>query len=73
MSAVFDTIGHNNLLHRLSHHFGINNSVFSWIRSYLKNRSYWVTVKNVISHSVQLSSGVPQGVVLVLLTCQYNL
>ena len=32
MSAVFDTIDHNILLHRLSHHFGINNSVLSWFR-----------------------------------------
>ena len=29
MSAAFDTIDHNILLHRLSHHFGINNSVLS--------------------------------------------
>ena len=64
MSAAFDTIDHNILLHRLSHHFGINNSVLSWFRSYLNNRSHCVDVNNNISRSFQLFSGVPQGSVL---------
>ena len=64
MSAAFDTIDHNILLHRLPHHFGINNSVLSWFRSYLNNRSHCVNVNNNISRSFQLFSGVPQGSVL---------
>ena len=64
MSAAFDTIDHNILLHRLSHYFGINNSVLSWFRSYLKNRSRCVDVNNNISRLFQLFSGVPQGSVL---------
>ena len=64
MSAAFDTIDHNILLHRLSHHFGITNSVLSWFRSYLNNRSHCVDVNNNIYHSFQLFSGVPQGSVL---------
>ena len=64
MSAAYDTIDHNILLHRLSHHFGINNSVLSWFRSYLNNRSHCVDVNNNISCSFQLFFGVPQGSVL---------
>ena len=64
MSAAFDTIDHNILLYRLSHHFGINNSVLSWFRSYLNNRSHCVDVNNNVSRSFQLFSGVPQGSVL---------
>ena len=64
MSAAFDPIDHNILLHRLSHHFGINNSVLSWFRFYLNNRSHCVDVNNNISRSFQLFSGVPQGSVL---------
>ena len=64
MRAAFDTIDHNILLHRLSHHFDINNSVLSWFRSYLNNRSYCVDVNNNISRSFQLFFGVPQGSVL---------
>ena len=64
MSAAFDTIDHNILLHRLSHHFGINNSVLSWFCSYLNNRSHCVDVNKIISRSFQLFSGVPQSSVL---------
>ena len=64
MSAAFDTIDHNILLHRLSHHFGIINSMLSWFCSCLNNRSHSVDVNNNISRSFQLSSGVPQGSVL---------
>ena len=46
MSAAFDTIDNIILFHRLSHHFGINNSVLSWFRSYLNNRSHCVDVNN---------------------------
>ena len=64
MSTAFDTIDHNILLHKLSHHVGIKNSVLSWFRSYLNNRSHCVDVNNNISRSFQLFSGVPQGSVL---------
>ena len=64
MSAAFDTTDYSILLHRLSHHFGINNSLQSWFRSYLNNRRHCVDVNNHIFHSFQLFSGVPQGSVL---------
>ena len=62
--AAFDSIDHHFLLHGLSHHFGINNSVLSWFCSILSNRRHCVDVNNNISCSFQLFSGVPQGSVL---------
>ena len=67
ISAAFDTVDHNILLYRLSHHFGINNSELLWFRSYLNNRSHCVVVNKAISHSFQLSSGLPHGSVLALI------
>ena len=64
MSAAFYTTDHNILLHRLSHHFDINNSVLSWFSSCLNNRSHSVDVNSAVSHSVQMPSGVPQGSML---------
>ena len=48
MSAAFDTV-HHILLHRLSHHLGIKNSVLSWFCSYLHKTSQCVDVNNNIS------------------------
>ena len=64
MSGAFDTIDNNIFLHRLSHHFGIKNSVLFWFRFYLNNRSHCVDVNNNTSRSFHLFSGLPHGSVL---------
>ena len=44
--------------------FGINNTVLSWIQSYLSSRSFTVNINNFKSSPFQLLYGVPQGSVL---------
>ena len=64
LSAAFDTIDHDILLHRLHHVFGIQGTALSWFRSYLTNRFQMVSIKGTLSDPVELCYGVPQGSVL---------
>ena len=64
LSAAFDTVDHSILLQRLKSWFGINNTVLSWIQSYLFSRSFTVNINNIKSSPFQLLYGVPQGSVL---------
>ena len=64
LSAAFDTIDHNILLNRLNSYFGISNSAFSLLSSYLSNRSQSVVVEYEFSSKLSLLRGVPQGSVL---------
>ena len=64
LSAAFDTVNHNILLNRLDSRFGIKNKALNWIRSYLTDRTQFVTVENERSSPHNLTCGVPQGSVL---------
>ena len=64
LSSAFDTVDHAILLHRLENEFGIKGPALTWIKSYLTNRSQRVSIDNILSDSVILKSGVPQGSVL---------
>ena len=64
LSAAFDTIDHEKLLHRLETRFGINGTALDWFRSYLSNRSQAVRINNSSSKKMYLNFGVPQGSVL---------
>ena len=64
LSAAFDTIDHNILLHRLYCRFGITGSVLNWFKSYLLGRTQSVCVGSVVSEARSLNCGVPQGSVL---------
>ena len=64
LSATLDTNDHSILLQRLKSWFGINNTVLSWIQSYISSRSFTVNINNIKSSPFQLLYGVPQGSVL---------
>ena len=64
MSAAFDTIDHGILLNRLRSSFGISDSAFSLLSSYLADRSQTVTIDQECSNESPLIRGVPQGSVL---------
>src|SRR6218665_2780636 len=72
ISAVFDTIDHNLLLHRLSSYFGISGTALLWFKSYLSSRSFSVKVSNHTSQFLPLSCGVPKGSFMCPYTRQIN-
>ena len=64
LSAAFDTINHDILLKRLNKCYIISGSAFVWIKSYLSNRSFNITVNNSLSEPQTYKIGVPQGSIL---------
>ena len=66
LSAAFDTLDHNVLLHRLEHRFGVTGTVLKWFRSYLSNCTQCISISSLPkSKPMKLVFGVPQGSVLV--------
>jgi retron-type reverse transcriptase len=63
-TAAFDTIDHNTLFSRLEQRFGLSGTTLKWIKSYLSQRSQYVSVRNKISSEVTITRGVAQGSVL---------
>lgn len=63
-SSAFDTVDHNLLLHVLENNFYIKNSCLSWFKSYLSNRSAYVSLNHSNSKPISLDFGVPQGSIL---------
>ena len=64
LSAAFDTINHDLLLKKLYRSFGIMETALHWLKSYLGNRTFKVTVKKGSSSECALDIGVPQGSIL---------
>jgi hypothetical protein len=64
LSAAFDTVDHEILLHRLQFWFGISGNALKLLSSYLSCRSQSVLINGVSSSSLPLNTGVPQGSVL---------
>lgn len=57
---AFDKVNHHLLLRKLRS-YGISGQLFSWLKSYLVDRTQRVKVRNRLSEVINASSGVPQG------------
>ena len=64
LTAAFDTVNHQILLHRLEHRVGVTDKALQWFKSYLSDRNQHVRVRGHSSSSFPLGCGVPQGSVL---------
>uniref|UniRef100_A0A669EIT0 Reverse transcriptase domain-containing protein n=1 Tax=Oreochromis niloticus TaxID=8128 RepID=A0A669EIT0_ORENI len=64
LTSAFDTIDHTILINRLRDIVGVSGLALEWFRSYLSNRSFSVFANRFMSHSKDLTCGVPQGSVL---------
>ena len=63
MSKAFDSINHDMLLFKLRS-LGVSPSALEWFKSYLKGRYQYVRIGDVVSQSLPVDYGVPQGSIL---------
>ena len=63
LAKAFDTVNHKLLLKKL-HCYGIRGNAYKLISNYLNNRQQRVKIKDKISDSMNVNTGVPQGTVL---------
>jgi hypothetical protein len=63
-SKAFDKIPHQRLLHKI-HHYGITGTTYAWLMDFLKGRDQRVVLGGCTSKTAPVSSGVPQGSILV--------
>ena len=59
-SKGFDLVDHNALLHELDN-LDVDPHLMRWIAAFLTNRKQWVKVGTVLSPTIQLNGGIPQG------------
>jgi hypothetical protein len=58
LSAAFDTVDHEILLHRLQYKFGIKGKAYEWFRSYLTGRTQSVRIDGTDSSVCPLTCGI---------------
>ena len=63
LSKAFDTLDHNILLKKLKH-YGIRDTELKWFKSYLTNRTQYVSFDGIHSSMLPITTGVPQGSIL---------
>ena len=63
LQKAFDTVDHHILLAKLNH-YGIRGVSNDWFKSYLSNRSQYVSINGYESGLAAINCGVPQGSVL---------
>ena len=71
MSKAFHSINHDMLLFKLRT-LGVSPSALEWFKSYLKGRYQYVRIRDVVSQSLPVDSGVPQGSILGPFTVYIN-
>jgi len=64
LSAAFDCVDHDLLLHRLQPSFGLRGIALEWIRPFLTDHTEQIAYGGQLSTSCPLPFGVPQGSVL---------
>ena len=62
-SAAFDCVQHSLLLDKLELYY-LDKTVVKWVKSYLENRTQFVTIGRANSRMTAVGRGVPQGSVL---------
>ena len=63
LKKAFDTIDHNIFLSKL-YAYGIPDNIHNWFKSYLSDRSQYVTYDGARSETHFIRCGVPQGSIL---------
>ena len=63
LQKAFDTVNHHILTNKLNY-YGIRGIANNWFKSYLVNRSQYVSIQGQNSDTVNIKHGVPQGSVL---------
>jgi hypothetical protein len=63
LEKAFDTVNHKILLSKLDY-YGIKGTPNNWLSSYVTNLTQSVTLNGVVSESLPVTCGVPQGSIL---------
>ena len=63
LSKAFDSLNHEILLYTFSH-YGVNGFSSTLLRSYLSNRKQYVTIGDVKSAVLSITTGVPHGSII---------
>ena len=63
LQKAFDTVNHDILTSKL-HHYGIRGTSNNWFKSYLSERTQFVSIQGFSSDTEKVKHGVPQGSVL---------
>ena len=63
LSKAFDTLDHTILLDKLLY-YGIKGTELAWFKSYLTNRTQFVSYNGTNSGTLSITTGVPQGSIL---------